>query len=64
MSPQLSLVGQAGWGEPVPEVSRHRGLSSLGGDVLPASPASHPGQPSSAGDAGELQTALIQVHQP
>ena len=64
MSPQLSLVGQAGWGEPVPEVSHHHGLSSLGGGVPSASPASHPGQPSSAGDAGELQTALIQVHQP
>lgn len=64
MSPQLGLVGQAGWGEPASEVSHHRELSSLGGDVPPASPASHPGQPRSAGDAGELQTALLQVHQP
>lgn len=64
MSPQPSLVGQAGWGEPVPEVSPHCGLSFLGGHVPSGSPASHPGQPSSAGDAGELQTAILQVHQP
>jgi len=51
-SPQLSVVGQGGWGEPVPEASHHRGLFSLGEHVLPASPAPHPGQPTSAGGAG------------
>lgn len=58
MSPQLSLMGQAGGGEPDPEVANHHGISSLMGNV-PHTSVSQPRQPSSAGGAGESHNAFL-----